>query len=129
MLLRVTLNTVTAVHWLAAFVLLWGFLELYGVELSLVTTLSLLNVLTLVSQFVPTPGGAGFVEAAVGLSVGPYAANGSVAGALLLWRILAFNIIFLIGPLAGWLLYLRANGGARKPGQRKRPGRRSAGRT
>ncbi|CAN5752726.1 lysylphosphatidylglycerol synthase transmembrane domain-containing protein [soil metagenome] len=119
-LLRMALNTVTAVHWLAAFVLLWGFLELYGVDLSLVVTLALLNILTLVSQFVPTPGGAGFVEAAAGLSVGSYAASGSVAGALLLWRILGFNIIFLIGPFAGWLLYRRAGGEGRKPGGRKR---------
>ena len=118
--LRATLNAITAVHWLAAFVLLWGFLELYGVDLNLLVTLALLNILTLVSLFVPTPGGAGFVEAAVGLSVGSYAAGGSVAGALLLWRVLAFNIIFLIGPFAGWLLYLRAGGGGRKPGQRKR---------
>ena len=118
--LRAALNVVTAVHWLAAFVLLWGFLKLYGVDLSLAVTLALLNVLTLVSQFVPTPGGAGFVEAAVALGVGSYAANGSVAGALVLWRTLAFNIIFLAGPFAGWLLYRRAAGGARKPGQRRR---------
>ena len=119
-LLRASLNVVTAVHWLAAFVLLWGFLKLYGVDLSLAVTLALLNVLTLVSQFVPTPGGAGFVEAAVALGVGSYAAGGSVAGALVLWRLLAFNIIFLVGPFAGWLLYLRAGGGARKPGRRRR---------
>lgn len=122
--LRAVLNAITAVHWLAAFVLLWGLLEIYGADLGLAVTLALLNVLTLVSQFVPTPGGAGFVEAAVGLGLGPYAAEGSVAGALLLWRILAFNIIFLFGPLAGWLLYRRAGGGARRPGRRKRPGRR-----
>ncbi|MGB3634180.1 MAG: lysylphosphatidylglycerol synthase transmembrane domain-containing protein [Rubrobacteraceae bacterium] len=119
-LLRAVLNTVTAIHWLAAFVLFWGFLELYGVDLSLAVTLALLNILTLVSLFVPTPGGAGFVEAAVGLSVGSYAVSGSVAGALLLWRVLAFNIIFLVGPFAGWLLYLRAGGGAPKSGQKKR---------
>lgn len=123
-IMRATLNAVTAVHWLAAFVLLWGLLEIYGVDLSLTVTLALLNVLTLVSQFVPTPGGAGFVEAAVGLSIGSYVTGGSVAGALLLWRVLAFNVIFLFGPLAGWLLYLRAGGGARKPGRKKRPGRR-----
>ncbi|MGF1473527.1 MAG: YbhN family protein [Rubrobacteraceae bacterium] len=128
-LLRAALNVVTAVHWLAVFVLLWGFLQIYGVDLSLLVTLALLNILTLVSQFVPTPGGAGFVEAAVGLGVGSYATTGSVAGALLLWRVLAFNIIFLIGPFAGWLLYLRAGGGARKREQRKRPGRRWGGRT
>ena len=117
---RAAIHLVTATHWLAAFVLLWGFLELYGVDLSLAVTLALLNILTLVSQFVPTPGGAGFVEAAVGLSVGSYAVTGSVAGALLLWRVLAFNIIFLFGPFAGWLLYLRAGGAGRRSGQRKR---------
>lgn len=127
--LRATLNAVTAVHWLAAFVLLWGFLRLYGVEPGLFVTLALLNILTLVSQFVPTPGGAGFVEAAVGLSIGPYAAAGSVAGALVLWRMLAFNIIFLFGPFAGWLLYRRVGGEGRKPGQRKHPVRRSVKRT
>lgn len=119
-LFRGAIHAVTATHWLAAFVLLWGFLKLYGVDLSLVVTLSLLNILTLVSQFVPTPGGAGFVEAAVGLSIGSYAVTGSVAGALLLWRILAFNIIFLVGPFAGWLLYRRAGDAGRRSGQRKR---------
>lgn len=121
LLMRVTLNTVTAMHWLAVFVLLWGLLKLYGVNLGFVIMLALLNVLTLVSQFVPTPGGAGFVEFAVGLSVKSYASNGSVAGALLLWRVLAFNVIFLIGPFAGWLLYLRESGEGRKPAGRTRP--------
>ena len=120
LLSKAGLNTVTAVHWLAVFVLLWGFLKLYGVDLGFAVTVALLNILTLVSQFVPTPGGAGFVEAAVGLSLGSYAAGGSVAGALLLWRVLAFNIIFLVGPFAGWLLYRRVDGAGRKPGQRKR---------
>ncbi len=122
-LLRIALNVITAVHWLAAFVLLWGFLKLYGVDLSLAVTLALLNVLTLVSQFVPTPGGAGFVEAAVALGVGSYAAGGvagALTGALVLWRLLAFNIIFLAGTFAGWLLYRRAGGGAQKPGRKRR---------
>lgn len=123
---RLALNTVTAVHWLAAFVLLWGLLEIYGADVGLGVTLALLNILTLVSQVVPTPGGAGFVEAAVGLSLGTYATGGSVAAALLVWRLLAFNIIFLIGPLAGWLLYLRADGPGRRAGERGRPGGRSA---
>ncbi len=123
---RLALNTVTAVHWLAAFVLLWGLLEVYGVDVGLGVTLALLNILTLVSQAVPTPGGAGFVEAAVGLSLGTYATGGSVAAALLIWRLLAFNVIFLIGPAAGWLLYLRAGGPGRRAAERKRPGRRSA---
>ena len=97
--------------------------------MSLLVTLALLNVLTMVSNLVPTPGGAGFVEAAVGFSVGPDARSGSssVAAALLVWRIVAFYVIFLFGPLAAWLLFLRARTGdvIRRSGERKRPERQS----
>ncbi len=129
--MRLALNVVTAVHWVAPFVLLWGILKLYGINVGLVVTLALLNVLTMVSNLVPTPGGAGFVEAAIGFAVGPYARSGSVAAALLVWRIVAFYIIFLLGPLAAWLLFLRfrADDVTRRSGERKRPARRSGART
>lgn len=125
--MRLTLNVVTAIHWVAPFILLWGILKLYGINVSLVVTLALLNVLTLVSNLVPTPGGAGFVEAAIGFSVGPYAQSSSVAAALLVWRIVAFYIIFLLGPLAAWILFLRSPAGdvTRRSGERKRPARQS----
>ena len=97
------LHAVTAVGWLAGYVVLWCLLGLYGSETGLFTVLALLGSLTLISHFVPTPGGSGFIEASVALAVG--AGVGGVAAAVLLWRLLSFYLIFVLGPTAGWLLY------------------------
>ncbi|MDP8950276.1 MAG: flippase-like domain-containing protein, partial [Actinomycetota bacterium] len=99
-----SLHLATAAGWLGGFVLLWLLLELYGVDAGLLATLAILSSLTLVSHFVPTPGAAGFMEAAVGLSIGASPGRG-VAAALLVWRLASFYVIFLLGPPAGWLLY------------------------
>jgi uncharacterized protein (TIRG00374 family) len=99
------LNLVVATGWFSGFVLLWLLLDLYGVEAGLLATLAILSSITLVSHVVPTPGASGFMEAAVGLSVGANPGGGAVA-ALLIWRLASFYVIFLLGPPAGWLLYL-----------------------
>ncbi len=98
------LHLVTVATWFSSFVLLWALLMLYGAGIGLLATLAILTSLTLVSHFVPTPGAAGFMEAAVGFGVGGSLGGG--AAALLLWRLASFYVIFLIGPPAGWLLYL-----------------------
>lgn len=98
------LHAVTAVGWLAGFVVLWSLLGLYGIETGFPAILALLSSITLISHFVPTPGGSGFIEAATALAVG--AGVGTVAAAVLLWRLLSFYLVFLIGPVAGWRLYL-----------------------
>ena len=98
------LHLVTIATWFSSFVLLWALLMLYGAGIGLLATLAILSSLTLISHFVPTPGAAGFMEAAVGFGVGGSLGGG--AAALLLWRVASFYAIFLIGPLAGWLLYL-----------------------
>lgn len=120
----ISLHAITAVGWISGFVILWVLLHLYGVDAGLPTVLSLLASIILVSHFIPTPGGAGFIEAAVALSVG--AGVGGVAAAVLLWRLLSFYLIFLIGPVAGWLLYLSkpllAPGSAKVPP--REPGKR-----
>ncbi len=115
-----TLHLATAAGWLGGFLLLWLLLELYGVDAGLLATLAILSSLTLVAHFVPTPGGSGFIEAAVGLSIG--AAGGSVAAALLLWRLASFYVVYLLGPPAGWLLYQsRPAGGASAAHARRKP--------
>jgi glycosyltransferase 2 family protein len=96
------LHLATAAGWLGGFVLLWLLLELYGVDARLLGTLAILSSLTLISHFVPTPGAAGFMEVVVGLSIG---AGRGVAAALLVWRLASFYVVYLLGPLAGWLLY------------------------
>jgi uncharacterized protein (TIRG00374 family) len=107
------LHLATAAGWFGGFVLLWLLLELYGVDARLLATLAILSSLTLISHFVPTPGAAGFMEAAVGLSIG---AGRGVAAALLVWRLASFYVIYLLGPLAGWLLYQ-----SRPPRRGRRP--------
>jgi uncharacterized protein (TIRG00374 family) len=96
-------NLVVTAGWFSGFVLLWLLLRLYGVEAGLLATLAILSSLTLISHFVPTPGGSGFIEAALGLSIG---SGGGAAAALLVWRLASYHAIFLLGPPAAWLLYL-----------------------
>jgi uncharacterized protein (TIRG00374 family) len=112
------LHLATAAGWLGGFVLLWLLLELYGVDVRLLATLAILSSLTLISHFVPTPGAAGFMEAAVGLSIGA-----GVAAALLVWRLASFYVIYLLGPLAGWLLYQSRSPAATRetPGDARKP--------
>jgi glycosyltransferase 2 family protein len=115
-----TLHLATAAGWFGGFLLLWLLLKLYGVDAGLLATLAILSSLTLVAHFVPTPGGSGFIEAAVGFSIG--AAGGSVAAALLLWRLASFYVVYLLGPPAGWLLYQsRPAGGASAAHARRKP--------
>jgi uncharacterized protein (TIRG00374 family) len=98
------LHAITALNWLSGFMVLWLFLELYGVEIGLLQTFALLTSVTLVSHLVPTPGSSGFMEAAVGLGLGANPGEGGAA-AVVLWRLTSYYVIFLMGPAAGWLLY------------------------
>ena len=97
------LDLVVAAGWFSGFALFWLLLELYGIDVGLPSTLAILNSITLVAHFFPTPGGSGFMEAALGLSVG--ADGPGLAAALLIWRLASYHAIFLLGPPAGWLLY------------------------
>jgi uncharacterized protein (TIRG00374 family) len=97
------LNLVVAAGWFSGYVLFWLLLDLYGVDAGLLATLAILNSVTLVAHLFPTPGGSGFMEAALGLSVG---ASGGAAAALLIWRLASYHAIFLLGPPSAWLLYL-----------------------
>ena len=99
-----TLHLATTAGWFGGFLLLWLLLKLYGVDAGLLATLAILNSITVVAHIFPTPGGSGFMEVAVGLSVGVGGRN--VAAALLIWRLASFYVIFFLGPPAGWLLYL-----------------------
>jgi glycosyltransferase 2 family protein len=112
------LHLATAAGWFGGFVLFWLLLKLYGVEAGLLATLATLSSITLVSHVVPTPGASGFMEAAVGLSIGTNPGGGAAA-ALLVWRLASFYVVFLLGPLAGWLLYLSGPAASPAPGRRK----------
>jgi uncharacterized membrane protein YbhN (UPF0104 family) len=62
------------------------------------------------------------MEVALGLSVGAGGAN--VVAALLIWRLASYHAIFLLGPPAGWFLYLSkpmTGGRASKQGPKGNP--------
>ncbi|MDP8950274.1 MAG: flippase-like domain-containing protein [Actinomycetota bacterium] len=113
------LNLVVAAGWFSGYVLFWLLLKLYGVDVGLPATLAILNSITLVAHVFPTPGGSGFMEAALGLSVGANAPN--VAAALLIWRLASYHAIFLLGPPAAWLLYLSKPVTGSSRGRKKDP--------
>ena len=115
----ILLQGCTALGWFTGFLMLWALLALYGFVREPLVVTALLSVIALIANFVPTPGGSGFVEAAVGLSLGGAEATAPVV----IWRLFNYYLFFLLGPLSGWLLYrsrpllrLRARRGASPTG-------------
>jgi uncharacterized protein (TIRG00374 family) len=98
-----SLQLLSALSWLSGFALLWLLVDL-GHGLPLVPTLAILTVATLLSYVVPTPGGAGFIEVAVGYGIAAHVTQSELATPLLLWRLGTFYLVFLLGPLATWLV-------------------------
>ncbi len=98
------LQGITIISWLANFWLLWGLIRLYGLELGIWDISSLLGIITLISFTVPTPGASGFMELAVGVLAGNQIEHQALAAPILFWRIGSFYLIYLLGPLSGWLL-------------------------
>jgi uncharacterized protein (TIRG00374 family) len=89
--------------WMANFGLLWTLLELYGGGVGYLDVLALMSGLTVVSFVVPTPGAAGFMEAAAGLATRAPVGPAAVA-AVIWWRLGTFYLTYLLGPLASWRL-------------------------
>jgi uncharacterized protein (TIRG00374 family) len=97
-----SLQLLSALSWLSSFALLW--LLIRDHRLPLTPSLAILSVSTLLSYFVPTPGGAGFIEVIVGFGIGAHVDQSELAAPLLLWRLATFYLVFILGPLAAWLL-------------------------
>ena len=107
----------TAVGWLSNYLLLWTLLRLDGADAALPSVLAILTLVSVTANIVPTPGGAGFIEVAVGLAT-QLQVSSRIATALLLWRLGTFYIIYPVGPLVSWLLYRNRS----LPSVRTRPG-------
>ncbi len=103
---RFNLHLLTMLSWLTRSAFLWGLLILFDVHTLLINILASLNIINLLSNFMPTPGGSGFVEIAIGWSLRAEEVETTlIAGPILLWRLLTYYINFLLGPLAILLLY------------------------
>lgn len=103
--------------WAASFVLFWTLLAVYGAHAEVWSIIALLSIITLFGFFVPTPGGAGFYEVTVGLATGSTAGAGgaAIAGATVVWRILTFYVIYVLGPVGGWVVFWKSRQAAERP--------------
>jgi uncharacterized membrane protein YbhN (UPF0104 family) len=101
--------------WMANFGLLWTLLELYGGGVGYLDVLALMSGLTVVSFLVPTPGAAGFMELAAGVSTRAPVGPAAVA-AVVWWRLGTFYLTYLIGPLASWRLMTPVASAPPRPG-------------
>ena len=101
------LQVITIISWVANFWLFWGLMRLYDLRLGIFDITSLLSVITLISFTVPTPGASGFMEFAVGVLTSTQIGHQALAAPILFWRMGTFYLIYLLGPLSGWLLIKR----------------------
>ena len=88
----------TALAWGSNYLLLWVVLSLYNAGVPLWDVLALTNLVNVAGNLIPTPGAAGFTEVMIGL--GAQQGLMHVVAPLLLWRIVTFYSIFLLGPVA-----------------------------
>jgi uncharacterized protein (TIRG00374 family) len=111
----IALQALGALAWLGMFVLFWALVQAFQ-PLAVLATIATLTIATLVAFIVPTPGGSGFIEVAVGYGIGAQTNHADLATPLLLWRFGTFYLVFLLGPLASWRLFAGEHG-RRPPGE------------
>ena len=80
-----------------------------GLTLPLLPTLATLFLVFVFSHVVPTPGGSGFLELTLPLLLMP-GRPAAVVPALLVWRLLSFYSVFLLGPSLGGAALARRSG-------------------
>lgn len=104
---HLALQGLTALSWLSFFAILYFLALGLGLPVTWVGVEAAQMVVTVMSTFIPTPGGSGFFE--VGMSYLLIAKGGSatVPAVVLLWRLLTYYSIFLLGPLLGGYLLTR----------------------
>ena len=105
----ISLQALGALAWLGMFLLFWALARAFQ-PLEVLATIATLTIATLVAFIVPTPGGSGFIEVAVGYGIGAQLTDANLATPLLAWRFATFYLILLLGPLAAWLLFVGRRG-------------------
>ena len=71
-----------------------------GLMLSALPTLATLFLVFVLSHVVPTPGGSGFLELTLPLLLSPER-PAAVAPTVIVWRLMSFYSVFLLGPALG----------------------------
>jgi uncharacterized protein (TIRG00374 family) len=105
---RFQLQALTAVAWFSMFAVLLFIVRGLGAELGAVVALAGQTVLMVIASVFPTPGGSGFLELALSWFLVRQGSGEVVTAAVLAWRLLTFYSIFLIGPMLGGYLIVKA---------------------
>lgn len=71
-----------------------------GLDFSYVPTIALMFLLFILAHVVPTPGGSGFMELTLPLLLMPERPS-AVVPIVIVWRLISFYSLFLIGPALG----------------------------
>src|SRR5690554_6843876 len=77
------------------------FAQALGSDIPLVATLSLMAIISAISQFVPTPGGAGYFEVALSYAFSQGGANTQITAAVVAYRALTYYAPIVLGALLG----------------------------
>jgi uncharacterized protein (TIRG00374 family) len=86
-----------------------------GLTLAALPTLATLFLVFVLSHVVPTPGGSGFLELTLPLLLNPER-PAAVAPAVLVWRLVSFYSVFLLGPSLGGAALARRLGAVTQQG-------------
>ena len=108
-------QVLTACAWLSLFAVLFWLARGLAVPVTFVGAAAVQVVIATTSVLVPTPGASGFYELGVAYLLLAKGGDANVPAIVLLWRLVTYYSVFLIGPmLGGWVLAKRL--------QRKEPG-------
>ena len=119
---KASLHALTAAVYLTTFTTFWVMVVALRPGAPYLTTMAIAQLPTVVATFMPTPGGAGLLEiitASVflaGSDDGRPGAAGTIAAAILGWRLLTFYSRFVVGPIAGATFARPARPGAEEAG-------------
>ena len=110
------LQLITASAWFTFFSILFFLARGVGLPVTFLGMEAAQVVLSVMSIFVPTPGGSGFFELGVSYVLLARGDASSVPAVVLLWRLVTYYSIFLLGPLLGGSLLARAFPGSGRAG-------------
>lgn len=87
--------------WISLFTVLFVLAQGLSIPLTLLGAIAIQIVISAAGVVVPTPGGSGFYELAISYLLIAKGGESNVPAVVLVWRLITYYSIFLIGPMLG----------------------------
>ncbi len=97
----ISIQILTALSWFFFFLVLYIIAAGFAIKTSLLATQAWQLVIGAFSIAIPTPGGSGFFEAGMSPLLLKHGNDTAVPATILLYRLLTYYYVFVIGPLLG----------------------------